>query len=90
MPKVKTQSGFLNKIIGGQSLRASFWDGFKLPQKAAPADVSLKRAKTERSDGTASAAEDRHQAELLEQLEKLQEKKKMLLQLDDRRPEPYG
>ena len=38
--------------------------------------MSLKWAKTERSDGTASAAEDRHQAELLEQLEKLQEKKK--------------
>lgn len=62
----------LGKRPGGQSKKGTAGD-------AAPADVSSKRAKTEHGDGTASAAEDRLQAELLEQLEKLQEKKKMLL-----------
>ena len=38
-----------------------------------PADVSSKRAKTEHGDGTASAAEDRLQAELLEQYESSRE-----------------
>ena len=62
----------LGKRPGGQSKKGTAGD-------AAPADVSSKRAKTEHGDGTASAAEERHQAELLKQLEKLQGKKKMLL-----------